>query len=144
MTTAENVDDLGSISDMDFSRYPTAEVCRPGLDPIEYNVIVALPEVKKQTRGGIIIPEQKQDIMGLAQQTGMLVAVSPAAFNYEDWPEGTNPPQVGDVVWFGRYAGRPFIGADGRSYRIFKDKDIGAVITAAVGKVGVQRQGVAA
>lgn len=125
-----NVDDLGSVNEIDFSLFPDWKECRPGLQPIEYNVIVALPEIRKETRGGIIIPDQKKDIMSLAQQIGVMVAVSPAAFNYEDWPEGTSPPRPGDVVWFGRYAGRPFTGSDGRSYRIFKDKDIGAVISA--------------
>jgi hypothetical protein len=61
-------------------------------------------------------------------QVGRIVAQSPLAYSYEKWPDPSQKPQVGQVVWFARYAGKEFEGADGKMYRILKDKDIGAVI----------------
>lgn len=64
----------------------------------------------------------------MAVQVGRIVAVSPLAFNFARWPENSIPPQVGDVVLFAKYAGGVFAGADGREYRLVKDKDITGVI----------------
>lgn len=99
----------------------------PGLDPMEFNVLVLPDEVKEQTRGGIILPQQVKDIEQRATQRGKLVAVSPHAFTYADWPQDQKPPQVGDVVLMGRYVGMEFEGADGRKYCLCKDKDIAGV-----------------
>ena len=36
------------------------------------------------------------------------------------WPDPALKPQVGNLVWFARYAGAVFEGVDGREYRILK------------------------
>ena len=63
-------------------------------------------------------------------QVGRIIAMSPLAFNYDQWTENeTLRPKVGDIVWFARYAGALIEEAfDGQMYRIIKDKDIAAVI----------------
>lgn len=118
---------LGSVADVRLMEVPAAAECRPGLRPTEYNVVVA-PAVMPERAGSIFLPDEAQERMGLALQIGRLVAVSPIAFNYDDdWPD-LGKPEVGNVVWFSRFAGGEFTGADGRVYRLIKDKDIGAVI----------------
>lgn len=127
----------GKIGDVHLSQVPELKDCNPGLEPTEYNVVIA-PAVQPEKAGSIILIKETQDVRSLAKQVGRIVSVSPIAFNYERWPEGAKPPQVGDIVWFARYAGGLFEGVDEREYRIVKDKDIGAIITAPVKLAAVQ------
>lgn len=120
------VQNLGKIGDADLSLVPQVNECNTGLEPVEYNVILATA-VMAEKIGSIYIPETERDRLGLAMQVGRIIAQSPIAFNYDKYPGGT-APQVGDIVWFARYAGGLFDGLDGREYRIVKDKDIGAII----------------
>lgn len=118
------------INDTRLDLVPTLADCDPWMIPTEYNVVVAPAETPKTVgkHSVILAPDSTRENADLAMQIGRLVSVSPVAFNYERWPEGTAPPQVGDIVWFARYAGFPFEGADGKTYRLVKDKDVGAII----------------
>lgn len=107
---------------------PQLSECDPGLAPVEYNVLVAPEEVEEKTSGGIILIDKSKDTDQLAQCRGRVVAASPLAFNYDNWPEGARKPEVGDVVWYGKYAGTVIEGRDGKTYRFCKDKDIGAIV----------------
>lgn len=110
---------------------PLLSDCDAGIDPVEFNVLVAPEEIEEKTKGGIILTDTAVDTDRNAATRGRLVAVSPCAFDYADWPEGTKKPQVGDAVWFGRYAGTLIDGRDGKKFRILKDRDIAAVIQGA-------------
>lgn len=109
---------------------PKLEDCKPGFRPTEYNVVVTTSEkAMTSTSGKIIIPETVGEKEALAQMRGLLVAVSPHAFNYEaDWPEGSKP-KPGDVVLFAKFAGvvPQEKAPDGREYRVIKDRDLVAV-----------------
>ncbi len=103
------------------------------MEPTEYNVIVAparVPDTIGQS-GALMAPDEYVESAAMAMQIGRIVAMSPLAFNYDnDWPEGAKP-KVGDIVWFARYAGALIEAAfDGKSYRMFKDKEISAIIRA--------------
>ncbi len=98
-----------------------------GLLPSEYNVVVKPDAVEEVTKGGIILPVSTADRDKLAADEGTLVAVSPHAFSYADWPEDEKPPKVGDRVVFAKYAGSLIKRGD-TDYRIIKDKDIIAVV----------------
>lgn len=105
------------------------DACYPGMIPTEYNLIIA-PATPTKTVGKlglIMVADETLDQLGMAAQVGRIVAASPLAFNFANWGE-QNPPQVGDVVWFAKYAGGIFEGVDGREYRLIKDKDITGVI----------------
>lgn len=119
---------FGKIADINLSDVPSLTDCSPGMEPVEYNLLI-IPANPPKKVGAIFIPDESRDRMGMAAQVGRIVAASPLAFSYDAWPEGSRKPQVGDVVWFARYAGGLFEGADGKEYRIIKDKDIGAVIS---------------
>lgn len=127
---SKEIESFGKIADVSLATIPPLIECDPGMEPVEYNVILA-PAEQPETIGklGVILaPDSSKEALGLAQQVGRLVACSPLAFNFDVWPAGSRRPQPGDIVWFARYAGGLFTGLDGREYRIFKDRDIGGVI----------------
>ncbi len=128
LSRPEGVIDLGKIGDADLRLVPALAECNPGLEPTEYNLVIITPSMPERTTGGIILADETKDQRELAMQVGRIVRASPVAFNYEAWPDGHLPPQVGQLVWFARYAGGEFEGLDGRRYRIIKDKDVGAII----------------
>lgn len=97
--------------------------------PMEFNVVVELDPVDSKTPGGIILIDTAKERDKLGIQEGTLVAASPLAFSYADWPEGHSPPSPGCRVLFARYSGL-IREEDGKTYRILKDKDVVAVIDA--------------
>lgn len=116
---------------------PLLTDCDPGFEPTEFNVIIA-PEVMETKRNGLIIPEMAKEKADAASMRGLLVAVSPVAFDFANWPVNAKKPQVGDTVLFAKYAGTLFDGRDtvpdavtgqpkAREYRVIKDKDIIAI-----------------
>jgi co-chaperonin GroES (HSP10) len=98
-----------------------------GLRPLEYNVVIRMDPVKERTAGGIILPTAKKDENELAADEGTLVAVSPHAFGYAEWPADQPPPKVGDRVLFARFDGR-LHEKDGVKFRLVKDKSVIAVV----------------
>jgi co-chaperonin GroES (HSP10) len=115
------------LNEINLDLVPLLSNSAPGIRPVEYNIIVA-PMRMAEKIGSILLADETRDTEGLAKQIGRIVAQSPLAYSYETWPDPSLRPQVGDVVWFARYAGALFTGFDGEEYRILKDKDIGAVI----------------
>jgi chaperonin GroES len=95
--------------------------------PTEFNVVVELDPAESKTPGGIILLDSKTERDRLASDEGTLIAVSPHAFTYADWPEGARRPQLGDRILFPRYTGI-LRETDGRTFRVIKDKDVVAVI----------------
>jgi chaperonin GroES len=126
-STKNSLPNLGKIGDAHLDRVPALSDCNPGLQPTEYNVIIA-PAQMVEKIGSILLPDSERERLGMALQVGRIVAVSPVAFNYERWPSEDDKPQVGQLAWFARFAGGIFEGVDGKEYRIVKDKDIGAII----------------
>lgn len=117
---------------------PSLKDCKPGFEPVEYNVLVAPEEVEDAreikrhdgTSTKLFMPDQTKETEELATVVGLLVSVSPMAFQFTDWPldQEAKKPKPGDEVIFAKYAGILHKGADGREYRALKDKDIIAVI----------------
>ena len=96
---------------------------KPGVRPVEFKVLVKPDSIDKVTRGGIIIPPQRQVLDEMAQIRGIIVGIGGNAF--EDWRDN---PQVGDKVYFAKYAGYLIVGNDGEEYRMLNDKDICGII----------------
>jgi len=95
-----------------------------GLRLYEFKVLVKPDPVKEQTAGGVWLPDEHKDKLQYAVTKGTLVAMSPLAFTYEEWPEGVKLPKVGDHVVYSKYAGADVEGKDGEKYRVLADKDI--------------------
>jgi chaperonin GroES len=104
----------------------TASDPNPGISPVEFNVLVRPREAVRKTAGGVIIPDMAVDKQQAAAVEGTIVAVSPLAFSYDDWPEEQRPVP-GDSVVFAKYAGMT-VTRHGVDYRLIKDKDIAAVL----------------
>jgi chaperonin GroES len=105
---------------------PSLSECNPGLKPSEFNVLVLPEVVEEKTAGGIILPDAVKDGKDASGQRGRLIAVSPVAFDYATFPEGSKPV-VGDIVHYAKFAGTKVEGLDGRSFRLIKDRDVMAV-----------------
>lgn len=103
---------------------------RSRIKPVCDKVVVLVDEAVDQTKGGIIITDQGQEVQTLAATTGVLVAVGPQAFAYDSdrlvrW-EGERP-QPGERVYFQKYAGQEYTGWDGRLYRLLQDRSVAGV-----------------
>jgi chaperonin GroES len=98
-----------------------------GIHPIEYKVLIRPVKVEERTAGGIIRPETVKEKDQHAAMEGEIIAVSPFAFSYEDWPAGAEKPHPGQTAIFARYSGVTIKGKDGEEYRLMNDKDVVAV-----------------
>lgn len=97
-----------------------------GLRMFGFNVLVK-PKAVEDKIGSIIIPDDHKDKLAYGVTEGELMALSPVAFTYETWPEGTRLPKVGDRVVFSKFVGAKIEGDDGIEYRVMEDKEILAV-----------------
>lgn len=98
-----------------------------GILPRHYNVLVKPDEVAEQTKGGLFIPETVKEKDEFGRTEGVMVAASPLAFSYAEWPDNTKP-QVGDRVIFPRYNATKIKGRDGVEYWMLKDEAIAGVM----------------
>lgn len=106
---------------------PSMSECDPGLKPTGFSVLIAPASTESKTKGGIILTD---DITGrdkAATVRGRLISVSPVAFDFANWPEGTEP-KPGDAVYYAKFAGMVVEGRDGKEYRVCLDKDVAAII----------------
>jgi co-chaperonin GroES (HSP10) len=99
-----------------------------GLIPTEFCVVVEMDAAPDKV-GSILMPTVVADRDKLAADEGLLVAVSPLAFTYDNWPEGSRKPQVGDRVVFRKFAGLLRTNKEnGKDFRLLNDKDIVAIV----------------
>ena len=138
ISTINGVLNLGKIGEARLDLIPALDECRPGMKPTEYNVIIA-PARAADKSGSILKPDEYRESEEMAMQVGRIIAMSPLAFNYDQWKDFEDAkPKVGDIVWFARYAGALIEAAfDGQAYRMVKDKDVAAIIDPPVIEPGV-------
>jgi len=108
-------------------KIPPLDAFKPGIKPTGFNILVGLPFKEVTTAGGIIIPDNVSDRDRLSEVRGRILAMSPACFDFADFPE-SDKPKVGDAVVFAKYAGVVTEGEDGSECRLILDKDVCAVI----------------
>ena len=101
---------------------------KSGIYPVEFKVLVKPRIVEEKSKGGIIFPDQVKEKEKFAQQEGVVIAISPDAFEFERNCEWKRKPDEGDTVLFDRYAGCTVKGKDGEEYRLINDKEIGAIV----------------
>ena len=100
-----------------------------GILPIGDRVLI-LPDGYADKIGSIIVDDKQQGDKSKAAETGVLVAIGDGAWTWNS--DRTRPfsgtlPQVGQRVWFERYAGSEQHGDDGRLYRLMDDKCVGGL-----------------
>lgn len=98
-----------------------------GISPVEYNIVVRMDPVEEKRESGLIVPQTKVDRDKLAADEGVIVAASPLAFSYADWPAGSRIPQAGDRILMAQFDGRIWE-RNGVTYRLIKDKSVIAVV----------------
>lgn len=96
-----------------------------GIEPMEFNVLVEAFEVENKTKGGLLLPDDHVDKVQFAQTRGRLVAVSAGAFS--DLLDRAEP---GETVIYAKHVGVFVDGADGKRYKLIKDKDVLARVAA--------------
>lgn len=95
-----------------------------GIRPVEYNCLVKPSDVETKTKGGLLLAESTVEKNEFGRMEGTLVAASPMAFKFEDWPDGVPGPQIGETVLFSRYQATELTGRDGAKYWMMKDRSI--------------------
>lgn len=108
-------------------KIPSLDEINAGVTPVEYNVVIA-PEVLEDKIGSILLVAKTKETEDAASMRGRLIAVSPLAFNYDQWPDENMKPKVGDVVLFAKYAGVLTKGIDEKEVRVMKDRDVMAIL----------------
>jgi chaperonin GroES len=107
---------------------PETPINFSGIRPTEFRVLVLPDKVEEQTKGGIIIPDEKKDRDQYAVMEATIIECSPLAFTYEsNWPEGSKP-KAGDRVVIAKYSGGLIKGKDSVEYKLVADKDVLAVL----------------
>lgn len=103
-----------------------------GIHPTEFKVVILPDEAEDFITLGngqkLYKPTDTVDKEKHASQSGTIIAVSALAFRYEIWPEGSEPPRVGQKALYAKYAGISRKGKDGKEYRIMNDRDVVAVL----------------
>lgn len=113
-----------------------------GFDPLDDKVLVLMDEHAERTAGGVLVPTAVVERQSQAGETGLVVALGPAAFVWND--EATRnwqgrKPEPGCRVYVERYAGQLLQGADGRVYRLMSQRCVGAVANAALAKMATTK-----
>ena len=99
-------------------------------DPTGYNMLIALPTMAQQSKGGIIIPFETNERDRAAAVVGTVLALGPLCYkDPKRFPDGKPWCKLGDVVMFSRYSGMRFKSKDLESgdmveYRMLSDDQI--------------------
>lgn len=95
--------------------------------PTGYHLLVAVPEVKESTSGGVLMPEEHLKREQTATIIGMVVLVG--ADCYADKTKFPNGPwcKQGDWVMMRSYAGTRMV-VNGKEFRLINDDTVDAVV----------------
>lgn len=134
-TGATDAMDVNRLFTADHAEYQFAAwdgTNRSGYQPLDDKVLVLMDAHVAQTSGGVWVPEEKVERQSMASESGVLVALGPAAFVWNDeltrkWV-GTKP-EAGDRVAVERYSGQLVNGMDGQQYRLMSARCVGALMT---------------
>lgn len=92
-----------------------------------FKILVAMPEKKVKTDGGVFLPDQHQDRENTASMWGYVLAMGPEAYKDKDkFPEGARC-SVGDCVLMKSFSGYRFK-LRGQEMRIINDDTVDAVV----------------
>lgn len=95
--------------------------------PKGYKLLIAIPEIKAKTDGGIYIPDMLKDAEKTASIFGNVIAMGQDAYGDKDkFPNGPYCA-VGDWVVFRSYTGTR-LRVNGNEFRIINDDSVEAVV----------------
>ena len=91
---------------------------KTGIRPLDDRVVVMPLEAEEKTAGGIVLPDSAKE----KPQQGVIVAVGPGPM-LENGDRGGLSVQVGDRVFYGKYAGTE-VKVEGNEYKIMRESDL--------------------
>ena len=100
-----------------------------GINPAGWRVLVKPQEIKKVSKGGILLTtETTAEREQMGNTTGIVVAMGDQCYKdvSEPWCK------VGDKIIFAKYAGLLYLGKDGQNYRLINDSDVTGTLDADV------------
>jgi len=127
-----------------------------GIEPCGTKVLVKPDELKEQTQGGIIIPDQVKDRHEMAACYGYVVAIGPDCFKHTtaiterlidgEWKQVERKTtgyagafaEEGDRIAFAPHSGAQSTGEDGDAYWIIHDDDITALVSKQVTQTSIE------
>lgn len=95
--------------------------------PRGYKLLIYVPELKTQTKGGILLPEQAVAREKTASIVGLVVDMGPDSYGDEDKFRSGKYAEAGDWIMFHSYAGTRFK-VKGKEYRLINDDTVEAVV----------------
>lgn len=96
-------------------------------DPSGWRLLVAIPDLQKMTKGGIVIPDVLLEKETTASMVGLVLKVGPDAYkDHKRFPSGAWC-QKGDFVLFRAYSGTRLI-IHGKEFRIINDDTVEGVV----------------
>lgn len=97
-----------------------------GIQPTGGHILVLPEKVEEKTAGGIYLPEDTRDKEQAASTSGVLIDIGPSA--WLDIDDGKPWAEVGDKVFYARYAGVSITGKDNVAYTLLNDNDLLAIL----------------
>lgn len=92
--------------------------------PLIHRVLIKVDVVETKTASGIVLAVNEKREQAAAE-TGTVIAIGDTAF--QDF-KAEVVPQIGDKVYFAKYAGKVVKDSDGTEYTCVNDEDICAII----------------
>tara|TARA_R100001377_G_scaffold83945_1_gene66423 strand:- start:1197 stop:1601 length:405 start_codon:yes stop_codon:yes gene_type:complete len=79
--------------------------------PIGWKVLVQPAQVKKKTKGGVLLPSQSQDAEEYLTANGTLLSLGQLAYRDRDTGQSWKGqwPKAGDHITYGKYAGQKVV-----------------------------------
>jgi co-chaperonin GroES (HSP10) len=105
---------------------------KSGIWPTSYCVLIEQDKTPRRV-GSILLADHSKDKLDGGIQRGRIVAMSPIAFDFAQWPDRgashfQRKPEVGDYIHFRRYSRAECEGADGETYWMIQDKELQAIL----------------
>jgi len=97
-------------------------MAKVNIKPLDDRVLVKQSEAEEVTAGGIVLPDSAKE----KPQRGKVIAVGTGKL-LDSGKRGTLSVQVGDEVFYGKYAGSD-VEVDREKYVILRESDVLAVI----------------
>jgi co-chaperonin GroES (HSP10) len=97
-----------------------------GIQPLGYNILLKMPEERKETKNGILLPDSKTT--NLIDCVGKILGLGCNAFKDAFNDLDAQAPKEGDYVYINSHAGKD-IKIDNELYRMVSSDDVRGTLT---------------
>ncbi len=89
---------------------------------MNYHILIALPTIEEQTRGGIYVPQESLDIAASLAYTGRVVSIGKTVGRIDSYSQAQEV-ELGDWVQYPPHTGRPMF-YNGRKFLAITDQQL--------------------